>query len=134
MSSNGPPPSKKFCTGYGFNKDTFSYNNKFHNGSNKSVHKTFTANHIQLNKNGNNNNNHAHNNNNINCNSKYGSNNIQRKLLQQRQALPIYHVREDLMKHLNASDTNILIGETGSGKTTQVPQFLYEDYLLKKVR
>lgn len=31
-----------------------------------------------------------------------------------------------LMKHLNVNNTLIVIGETGSGKTTQIPQFLLQ--------
>ena len=30
------------------------------------------------------------------------------------------------METINDNDVTILCGETGSGKTTQVPQFLYE--------
>ena len=30
------------------------------------------------------------------------------------------------METINEHDVTILCGETGSGKTTQVPQFLYE--------
>uniref|UniRef100_A0A2P2I525 RNA helicase n=1 Tax=Hirondellea gigas TaxID=1518452 RepID=A0A2P2I525_9CRUS len=53
-------------------------------------------------------------------------------LLKHRKALPIYDVRKDLLSYLKKGDTNILIGETGSGKTTQVPQFLYEEMMLNK--
>lgn len=54
------------------------------------------------------------------------------KLQHQRKSLPIYHGSETLMKYIGNHDTIILAGETGSGKTTQVPQFLYEDRLLLK--
>jgi len=47
-----------------------------------------------------------------------------------RKSLPIYEVRENLMQYLKKHPTTILIGETGSGKSTQIPQFLHEDGLL----
>ncbi|KAA0198472.1 hypothetical protein HAZT_HAZT007935 [Hyalella azteca] len=51
--------------------------------------------------------------------------------MKQRKGLPIYEVKKDLVNYLRKNETNILIGETGSGKTTQVPQFLHEEALLK---
>ncbi|KAF8585715.1 P-loop containing nucleoside triphosphate hydrolase protein [Ramaria rubella] len=47
-------------------------------------------------------------------------------LLQQRKALPIWTGRETLVKEVRENDTVVVLGETGSGKTTQVPQFLLE--------
>ena len=43
-----------------------------------------------------------------------------------RAALPIYAEEQVIMEAVHASDVLILCGETGSGKTTQLPQFLYE--------
>lgn len=34
-----------------------------------------------------------------------------------------------ILAELNSTETCIIIGETGSGKTTQIPQYLYEDGL-----
>ncbi|XP_059828909.1 ATP-dependent RNA helicase DHX33 [Hypanus sabinus] len=45
---------------------------------------------------------------------------------QQRMDLPIYRARAKLIGQLRRLDTAIIIGETGSGKTTQIPQYLYE--------
>ena len=42
-----------------------------------------------------------------------------------RQRLPIWTARGSLLKEVAASSTLVLTGETGSGKTTQIPQFLY---------
>ncbi|CAH2222948.1 ATP-dependent RNA helicase DHX33 [Pelobates cultripes] len=44
----------------------------------------------------------------------------------QRRSLPIYHVRAQLIGQLRQLDSAVIIGETGSGKTTQIPQYLYE--------
>ncbi|XP_061819111.1 ATP-dependent RNA helicase DHX33 [Nerophis lumbriciformis] len=44
----------------------------------------------------------------------------------QRRQLPIYQARNQLLHHLRQLHNAILIGETGSGKTTQIPQYLYE--------
>ncbi|XP_045841466.1 ATP-dependent RNA helicase DHX33 isoform X2 [Meles meles] len=44
----------------------------------------------------------------------------------QRRSLPIFAARGQLLAQLRALDSAVLIGETGSGKTTQLPQYLYE--------
>ncbi|NXS95593.1 DHX33 helicase, partial [Jacana jacana] len=43
-----------------------------------------------------------------------------------RRGLPIFQARGQLLSQLRGLDNAILIGETGSGKTTQIPQYLYE--------
>lgn len=48
-------------------------------------------------------------------------------LAETRKALPIYPFRDDLLKAVRAHQILIIVGETGSGKTTQIPQYLYED-------
>uniref|UniRef100_A0A665U809 ATP-dependent RNA helicase DHX33 n=1 Tax=Echeneis naucrates TaxID=173247 RepID=A0A665U809_ECHNA len=44
----------------------------------------------------------------------------------QRKQLPIYQAKPQLLNQLRQLHSAILIGETGSGKTTQIPQYLYE--------
>ncbi|XP_055301326.1 ATP-dependent RNA helicase DHX33 [Sitodiplosis mosellana] len=44
----------------------------------------------------------------------------------QRRRLPVFAVRDQLLGFLRKNHTLIVIGETGSGKTTQIPQFLLE--------
>ncbi|XP_031166555.1 ATP-dependent RNA helicase DHX33 isoform X1 [Sander lucioperca] len=44
----------------------------------------------------------------------------------QRKQLPIYQAKPQLLNQLRQLHNAILIGETGSGKTTQIPQYLYE--------
>lgn len=48
-------------------------------------------------------------------------------LQEQRQYLPAFAVREDLLRVIRDNQVVIVVGETGSGKTTQLTQFLYED-------
>jgi pre-mRNA-splicing factor ATP-dependent RNA helicase DHX16 len=43
-----------------------------------------------------------------------------------RKALPVYAFRDELIQAINDHQILIIVGETGSGKTTQIPQFLYE--------
>ena len=43
-----------------------------------------------------------------------------------RRSLPIYPFREDLIDAIKEHQVLIVEGETGSGKTTQVPQYLVE--------
>ena len=50
-----------------------------------------------------------------------------RTLQQQREYLPAFAVREELMQQLRDHQVVVVIGETGSGKTTQLGQFLYEE-------
>ncbi|XP_037715345.1 ATP-dependent RNA helicase DHX8 [Drosophila subpulchrella] len=47
-------------------------------------------------------------------------------LVEQRQSLPIYKLRDDLIKAVTDNQILIVIGETGSGKTTQITQYLSE--------
>ena len=48
-------------------------------------------------------------------------------LREQREYLPAFAVREDLLHVIRENQVTIVVGETGSGKTTQLTQFLYED-------
>ncbi|XP_069948968.1 ATP-dependent RNA helicase DHX8 isoform X2 [Cherax quadricarinatus] len=47
-------------------------------------------------------------------------------LLEQRQSLPIYKLRDQLIKAIDDNQILIVVGETGSGKTTQMTQYLAE--------
>ncbi|CAF4759975.1 unnamed protein product [Pieris macdunnoughi] len=46
-----------------------------------------------------------------------------------RKSLPVYIVRNRILEEIRKNNTMILIGETGSGKTTQIPQILHEQRL-----
>ncbi|CAF4080138.1 unnamed protein product, partial [Rotaria magnacalcarata] len=47
-------------------------------------------------------------------------------IIDQRQSLPIYKLKEQLLKAVNDNQILVVIGETGSGKTTQITQYLAE--------
>ena len=49
-----------------------------------------------------------------------------RSLLEQRQSLPIYKLKDELIQAIHDNQLLIVIGETGSGKTTQITQYLAE--------
>ncbi|EUB62072.1 putative pre-mRNA-splicing factor ATP-dependent RNA helicase mog-4 [Echinococcus granulosus] len=51
----------------------------------------------------------------------------QKKTLQEtRKSLPIYNFRRALLDAIKDHQVLVIEGETGSGKTTQIPQYLYE--------
>ncbi|KAJ1345257.1 hypothetical protein BSLG_000771 [Batrachochytrium salamandrivorans] len=54
-----------------------------------------------------------------------------KSLREQREYLPAFAVRELLMQAIRDNPIIIIVGETGSGKTTQLAQFLHEDGFTK---
>ncbi|KKZ68081.1 hypothetical protein EMCG_06293 [[Emmonsia] crescens] len=48
-------------------------------------------------------------------------------LYRTRKELPIFPHADEIRKHLQRNDVMLLVGETGSGKSTQVPQFLVDE-------
>ncbi|KAF3451388.1 hypothetical protein FNV43_RR07483 [Rhamnella rubrinervis] len=54
--------------------------------------------------------------------SRLGHSSIQK----QRQRLPVYKYRTAILYLVETHATTIIVGETGSGKTTQIPQYLKE--------
>lgn len=48
------------------------------------------------------------------------------KILEKRQTLPVWQHKEEFLKLLAQHQIMILVGDTGSGKTTQIPQFVLE--------
>ena len=47
-------------------------------------------------------------------------------LQDQRTRLPVYKHRKELLYLVETHATTLVVGETGSGKTTQIPQYLHE--------
>lgn len=52
------------------------------------------------------------------------------RLLKERQQLPVFKHRDSIVETLKRHRVVVVAGETGSGKSTQVPHFLLEDLLL----
>ncbi|XP_035229076.1 pre-mRNA-splicing factor ATP-dependent RNA helicase PRP16-like [Stegodyphus dumicola] len=50
-----------------------------------------------------------------------------KSIIQQRQYLPVFAVRQELLNVIRDNSVIIIVGETGSGKTTQLTQYLHED-------
>lgn len=48
------------------------------------------------------------------------------KILEGRKKLPVYPYRDEFLEAVRDNKVLIIVGETGSGKTTQLPQYLYE--------
>jgi HrpA-like RNA helicase len=51
------------------------------------------------------------------------------KMRQQRDALPIKTRASDILAKIEMNDVTIIMAATGSGKTTQVPQLLFDDFI-----
>ena len=50
-----------------------------------------------------------------------------KSMKQQREYLPVFAVRQQLLQLVRDNSVIIVVGETGSGKTTQLTQYLHED-------
>ncbi|CAN6468005.1 unnamed protein product [Victoria cruziana] len=48
------------------------------------------------------------------------------EILDKRKTLPVWQQRQEFLDVLEKNQTLVLVGETGSGKTTQIPQFVVE--------
>ncbi|KAH9122394.1 hypothetical protein LEN26_010275 [Aphanomyces euteiches] len=48
-------------------------------------------------------------------------------IVEQRRYLPIFQCRSELMQVIRDNQIIVIVGETGSGKTTQLTQYLHED-------
>ncbi|KAL2650957.1 hypothetical protein R1flu_019085 [Riccia fluitans] len=48
------------------------------------------------------------------------------EILEKRKTLPVWQQKQEFLDILAKNQTMILVGETGSGKTTQIPQFVVE--------
>lgn len=48
------------------------------------------------------------------------------ELLKDRQNLPVFNHRENVLEIFRENNVFIVAGETGSGKSTQIPQFILE--------
>lgn len=53
------------------------------------------------------------------------------KLKKQREYLPVFAVRSELLNIIRENNIVVIVGETGSGKTTQLTQYLHEEGFTK---
>uniref|UniRef100_A0A3P9HF04 ATP-dependent DNA/RNA helicase DHX36 n=1 Tax=Oryzias latipes TaxID=8090 RepID=A0A3P9HF04_ORYLA len=56
-----------------------------------------------------------------------------KEMLKFREKLPSYSKKEDLVELINSNRVLVVSGETGCGKTTQVTQFILDDYINRGV-
>ena len=56
---------------------------------------------------------------------------IPEKIKSDRENLPIFTKREEILKEIRGNQITMIKGETGCGKTTQVPQYILEDRIQK---
>ena len=52
------------------------------------------------------------------------------EILEKRTTLPVWHQKEEFLQVFKASQSLVLVGETGSGKTTQVSFIDFVDFYL----
>lgn len=50
-------------------------------------------------------------------------------LQKERRELPIFASRDEVIAAVRDNDNLVVMGETGSGKTTQIPQYILESGL-----
>ena len=51
---------------------------------------------------------------------------------EQKESLPIYLLKDKLLDAIRSNQILVVIGETGSGKTTQMTQYLLENGFVQK--
>ncbi|KAF1830080.1 P-loop containing nucleoside triphosphate hydrolase protein [Decorospora gaudefroyi] len=57
----------------------------------------------------------------------------QQKMMNVRQSLPAWRLREDIVRTVNNCKVTIISGETGSGKSTQSMQFVLDDLIQREL-
>ena len=63
-----------------------------------------------------------------NNNNNYNYNNYPSKSFQNSKELPIYYVKDDIYRELSKNSVIIISGKTGCGKSTQVPQYMFDNF------
>lgn len=53
-------------------------------------------------------------------------------MLKKRTTLPAFNMRKQILDMIEANQVVLISGETGCGKTTQVSQFILDDFIEKK--
>lgn len=62
---------------------------------------------------------------------KIENNNTYKRMVAIRKKLPAYDKRKEILDLLEQNQVLVISGETGCGKTTQVAQFILDDYIKK---
>ena len=52
-----------------------------------------------------------------------------RKMSEERVRLPVFQFRQQILDEINKNTCVIVRGATGCGKTTQIPQYILEDWI-----
>lgn len=52
-----------------------------------------------------------------------------KKMMESRRKLPAWSKREEILRILKSNQVTVISGETGCGKSTQVPQYILDDWL-----
>ena len=52
---------------------------------------------------------------------------MEKTIKEQREYLPVFAVRQKLLQVIRENSIVVVVGETGSGKTTQLTQYLMEE-------
>ncbi|KXN90025.1 putative ATP-dependent RNA helicase DHX36 [Leucoagaricus sp. SymC.cos] len=52
-----------------------------------------------------------------------------RQMRETRQALPVFTRAQEVLSHIDNNDVTICMAATGSGKTTQIPQMILDEYI-----
>ena len=53
-----------------------------------------------------------------------------KEMLEQRKQLPVYNYKEELLQTVRDNQVIIVRGATGCGKTTQVPQYVLDEFIM----
>jgi HrpA-like RNA helicase len=59
----------------------------------------------------------------------YLTDKIHEQIRRERHSLPVFTRADDILKHVSENEVTICMAETGSGKTTQIPQIILDDYI-----
>ena len=58
---------------------------------------------------------------------------LKRELNRCKKCLPTYIRKKEILNTINENKFSVIIGETGSGKSTQIVQYIYDNYELKQI-
>lgn len=66
-----------------------------------------------------------------NCNT-FHRENVPPEIMEQVRSLPIHKKKDELINLIKNNQIVILVGETGSGKSTQIPQYIVDAGIIKE--